>query len=136
MSTRVSPMQFASIILINMLGFSKCEWKKKRENRKSEELFWRKNEKSFLPYRQKKGKLLSLQKETLSLLLKELRRRCPLAPSSLGLGFGQFLLNRINPVKIISYRFAGNCNIPKSCYSFQKVVTFQKVVIFLTDTIF
>ena len=44
--------------------------------------------------------------------------------------------------KVISYEFAGNGNIPKSCYSFQKVVTFrkvvtfQKVVIFLIDTIF
>ena len=50
--------------------------------------------------------------------------------------FNQFLLNQINPVNIISYKFAGNGNIPKSCYSFRKVVTFQKVVIFLTDTIF
>ena len=38
--------------------------------------------------------------------------------------------------KVISYKFAGNGNIPKSCYSFRKVVTFKKVVIFLTDTIF
>ena len=38
--------------------------------------------------------------------------------------------------KVISYKFEGNGNIPKSCYSFRKVVTFQKVVIFLTDTIF
>ena len=56
--------------------------------------------------------------------------------------FNQFLLNQINPVNIISYKFAGNGNIPKSYYSFWKVVifwkfvTFQKVVIFLTDTIF
>ena len=56
--------------------------------------------------------------------------------------FNQFLLNQINLVKVISYKFAGNCNISKSCYSFRKVVpfrkvvTFQKVVIFLTDTIF
>ena len=47
------------------------------------------NEKSFLPYRQKKGKLLSLYKETFPLLLKEPKRRSPLAPSSsLDLGFG------------------------------------------------
>ena len=44
--------------------------------------------------------------------------------------------------KVISYKFAGNGNIPKSCYSFRKVVTFrkvitfQKVVIFLKDTFF
>ena len=38
--------------------------------------------------------------------------------------------------KVISYKFAGNGNIPKSCYSFRKVVPFRKVVIFLTDTIF
>ena len=52
--------------------------------------------------------------------------------------FNQFLLNQINLVKIISYKFAGNSNgnIPKSCYSFRKVVTFQKVVIFLIDTFF
>ena len=56
--------------------------------------------------------------------------------------FNQFLLNQINPVNIISYKFAGNGNIPKSCYSFRKVVTFRKivtfqiVVIFLTDTTF
>ena len=37
--------------------------------------------------------------------------------------FNQFLLNQINPVNIISYKFAGNS-------------TFQKVVIFLTDTNF
>ena len=35
----------------------------------------------------------------------------------------KFLLSQINPVKIISYKFAGNS-------------TFQKVVIFLTDTNF
>ena len=46
------------------------------------------------------------------------------------------------PFNIISYKFAGNANILKSCYSFwkvftfRKVVTFQKVVIFLTDTFF
>ena len=50
--------------------------------------------------------------------------------------FNLFLLNQINHVNIISYKFAGNGNIPKSCYSFRKVVTFKKVVIFLTDTIF
>ena len=54
----------------------------------------------------------------------------------------QFLLNQINHVKIISYKFAGNGNNPKSCHSFRKVitfrkvVTFQKVIIFLTYTIF
>ena len=93
------------------------------------------NEKSFLPYRQKKGKLLSLYKETLPLLLKELRRRCPV-PLSLGLGlidkyfgpnlFNQFLLNQINPVNIISYKFAGNGNILKSCYFFEKLLLSKK----------
>ena len=125
------------------------------------------NEKSFLPYRQKKGKQLSLYKETLPLLLKELRRRFPLAPSSLARPrlrlrlwiqiwqmmwlidkvfgqnlFNQFLLNQINPVNIISYKFAGNSNIPKSRY-FPKNSYFsnrhnfsKKLLFFPKDTTF
>ena len=50
--------------------------------------------------------------------------------------FNQFLLNQINPVNIISYKFAGNDTILKSCYSFRKFFSFRKAVIFLTDTFF
>ena len=49
----------------------------------------------------------------------------PLALSSSSLGHG-----------LGFYKFTGNSNIPKSCYSFRKVVTFKKVIIFLTNTIF
>ena len=107
------------------------------------------NEKSFLPYRQKKGKLLSLYKETLPLLLQELRIWCPLTPSSSSLAqlrlwiwiwqmmwlidkffgqnlFNQFLLNQINPINIISYKFAGNSNIPKSRYFSEKSLLSKK----------
>ena len=34
--------------------------------------------------------------------------------------FNQFLLNQINPINIISYKFAGNGNISKSRYFSKK----------------
>ena len=40
--------------------------------------------------------------------------------------FNQFLLNQINPVNIISYKFAGNGNILKSCYFFEKLLLSKK----------
>ena len=56
--------------------------------------------------------------------------------------FNQFLLNQINPVNIISYKFAGNSNIPKSRY-FPKNSYFsnghnfsKKLLFFPKDTTF
>ena len=40
--------------------------------------------------------------------------------------FNQFLLNQINPVNIISYKFAGNGNIPKSRYFSEKSLLSKK----------
>ena len=40
--------------------------------------------------------------------------------------FNQFLFNQINPINIISYKFAGNGNIPKSRYFSKKLLLSKK----------
>ena len=107
-----------------LLGFSKCEWEKKRENMKSEgttlEGKWKvickmQVESHFSHIGKRNGNCCPYGRKHFHYFLKEIRRRCPLAPSSsldsalalidkfFGQNlFNQFLLNQINLVNIMS----------------------------------